>query len=88
LRLNNEHPNCLKAIRIDNETSSGMPLLISFAFSMVLISSFLPRVCLNRMKLWNERATLDEMTRMMIDEHRTPRCFWADAVSTACYISN
>jgi hypothetical protein len=25
---------------------------------------------------------------MMLDEHRTPRCFWADAVSTACYISN
>jgi hypothetical protein len=25
---------------------------------------------------------------MMLDEHRTPRCFWADAISTACYISN
>jgi hypothetical protein len=24
----------------------------------------------------------------MLDEHRTPRCFWADAISTACYISN
>jgi hypothetical protein len=29
-----------------------------------------------------------EMARMMLDEHRTPRCFWADAISTACYISN
>jgi hypothetical protein len=28
------------------------------------------------------------MVRMMLDEHRTPRCFWADAISTACYISN
>jgi hypothetical protein len=28
------------------------------------------------------------MTRTMLDEHRTPRCFWADAISTACYISN
>jgi hypothetical protein len=32
--------------------------------------------------------TLVEMARMMLDEHRTPRCFWADDISTACYISN
>jgi hypothetical protein len=32
--------------------------------------------------------SLVEMARMMLDEHRTPRCFWADAISTACYISN
>jgi hypothetical protein len=25
---------------------------------------------------------------MMLDEHRTPRCFWANAISTGCYISN
>jgi hypothetical protein len=25
---------------------------------------------------------------MMLDEHRTPRHFWADANTTACYISN
>jgi hypothetical protein len=25
---------------------------------------------------------------MMLNEHRTPRRFWADAISTACYISN
>jgi hypothetical protein len=28
------------------------------------------------------------MARMMLNEHRTPRRFWADAISTACYISN
>jgi hypothetical protein len=28
------------------------------------------------------------MARTMLDEHKTPRCFWADAISTACYISN
>jgi hypothetical protein len=32
--------------------------------------------------------TLVEMARTMLDEHRTPRRFWADAISTACYISN
>jgi hypothetical protein len=25
---------------------------------------------------------------MMLDENRTPRRFWPDAISTACYISN
>jgi hypothetical protein len=28
------------------------------------------------------------MARMMLDEHKTRRRFWADAISTACYISN
>jgi hypothetical protein len=28
------------------------------------------------------------MARTMLDEHRTPRRFWADAISTAYYISN
>jgi hypothetical protein len=28
------------------------------------------------------------MARMMLDEHRTPRRFWADGINTACYISN
>jgi hypothetical protein len=32
--------------------------------------------------------TLVEMARTMLDEHRTPKRFWADAISTACYISN
>jgi hypothetical protein len=28
------------------------------------------------------------MARMMLNDHRTPRRFWADAISTSCYISN
>ncbi|WVZ63589.1 hypothetical protein U9M48_013212 [Paspalum notatum var. saurae] len=32
--------------------------------------------------------TLVEMARTMLDEHRTPRKFWADAINTACYMSN
>jgi hypothetical protein len=28
------------------------------------------------------------MARTMLDDHGTPRCFWADAISTACYVSN
>jgi hypothetical protein len=35
-----------------------------------------------------KNRTLVEMARMMLDEHRTPRCFWGYAIITACYISN
>jgi hypothetical protein len=35
-----------------------------------------------------KNRTLVEMTWTMLDEHMTPRCFWADDISTACYISN
>jgi hypothetical protein len=35
-----------------------------------------------------KNRTLVEMARMMLDEHRTSRRFWADAISTAYYISN
>jgi hypothetical protein len=35
-----------------------------------------------------KNRTLVEMAWMMLDKHRTPRRFWADAISTACYISN
>jgi hypothetical protein len=35
-----------------------------------------------------KNRTLVEMASTMLDEHRTPWHFWADAISTACYISN
>jgi hypothetical protein len=35
-----------------------------------------------------KNRTLVEMARTMLDEHRTPRCFWVYVISTACYISN
>jgi hypothetical protein len=58
LRLNNEHSNCLKAIRSDNGIEFRNVFLMSFALSMALISSFVPRTFLNRMESWNERTTL------------------------------
>jgi hypothetical protein len=35
-----------------------------------------------------KNRTLFEMARVMLDAHRTLRRFWADAISTCCYISN
>jgi hypothetical protein len=36
----------------------------------------------------HKNRTLVEMARMILDEHMTPTHFWAEAISTACYISN
>ncbi|WVZ81801.1 hypothetical protein U9M48_029142 [Paspalum notatum var. saurae] len=35
-----------------------------------------------------KNRTLVEMARTMLDEHKTPRRFWAEAVNTARYIAN
>jgi hypothetical protein len=35
-----------------------------------------------------KNKTLCEMARTMLDQHRTPRRFWAEAVNTTCYVSN
>jgi hypothetical protein len=35
-----------------------------------------------------KNRTLCEMARTMLDEHRTPRRFWAEALNTMCYVSN
>jgi hypothetical protein len=35
-----------------------------------------------------KNRTLCEMARTILDKHRTPRRFWAEAVNNACYVSN
>jgi hypothetical protein len=56
LRLNNEHPNYLKAIRSDIGTGFRNAHSISFFFSMVLINNSQLHVCPNKMELWNVRT--------------------------------
>jgi hypothetical protein len=93
LRLNNEHPNCLKEIRSDNGTKfRNTSFNQNRVVSMVLISSS-PPPCVPQQNRVVERKnrTLVEMARMMLNEHieqMTPQRFWADAISNACYISN
>jgi hypothetical protein len=35
-----------------------------------------------------KNLTLVEIARMMLDEHQTPRCLWANTAITACHTSN
>jgi hypothetical protein len=87
--LNNEHPNCLKVIRSDNGTEFRNASFDEFCFEHVIDQQFsTPRVPQQNGVMERKNHTLVEMARTMLDEHRTPMRFWADAISTTCYISN
>jgi hypothetical protein len=89
LRLNNEHPNFLKAICSDNGIEFKNAAFDEFCLEHGIDQQFsaLRTPQQNGLKK-QKNHTLVEMARMMLDEHMTPRRFWADAISTACYISN
>jgi hypothetical protein len=89
LRLNNEHPNCLKVIHSDNETLFRNTSFDEFCLEHEIDQQFsAPCVPQQNGVVEQKNHTLVEMARTMLDEHRTPMHFWADAISTACYISN
>jgi transposase InsO family protein len=89
LSLNNEHPNNLKAIRSDDGTKFRNASFDQFYLEHSVDQQFsAPRVSQHNRVVEQKNHTLVEMARMMLDEHRTPRCFWADDISTSCYISN
>jgi transposase InsO family protein len=89
MRLNNEHLNYLKAIRSDNGTEFRNASFDQFCLEHGVDQQFsVLRVTQQNGVVERKNCTLVEMVRMMLDEHRTPMCFWANAISTACYISN
>jgi transposase InsO family protein len=89
LRLNNEHPNCLKAIRSDNGTEVRNASFDQFCFEHGVDEQFsTPLVSQQNGVVEYKNCSPVEMARMMLDEHMTPRRFWAEAINTACYISN
>jgi transposase InsO family protein len=89
LRLNNEHPNRLKAIHSNNGTEFKNASFDQFSLKHDVDQQFsAPRVPQQNGVVERKNRTLVEMAKTMLDEHMTPRRFWADAISTACYISN
>jgi hypothetical protein len=89
LRLNNEHLNCLKAIHNDNGTEFRNVSFDGLCLELGIEQQFsAPRVPQQNGVVERKNCTLVEMDRTMLDEHGTPRRFWADAISTACYVSN
>ena len=66
-----------------------MLILMTSVVASVLITSTPLLMFLHRMRVVERKnRTLVDMARTMLDEHRTPRCFWAEAINTACYVAN
>jgi transposase InsO family protein len=78
----------LKAICSDNETEFRNVSFDEFCLEHGIDQQFsAPRVPQHNGVVERKNHTLVEMVRTMLDEHRTPRRFCADAISTAYYIS-
>jgi hypothetical protein len=76
LRLNNEHPNCLKANRSDNGIEFRNASFDEFCLEPGIDQQFsTPHVPQQNRVMERKNCTLVEMARMMLDEHRTPRRF-------------
>jgi hypothetical protein len=89
LRLNIEHPNCLKVTPSDNGTEFRNASFDQFCPEHGVDKQFSAlRVPQQNRIVEHKNRTLVEMARTMLDEHRTPKWFWAEAINTACYISN
>jgi hypothetical protein len=89
LRLNNEHLNCFKGIHSENVSEFRNVSFNQFCLEHGVDQQFsAPCVPQQNGVVKRKNHTLVEMARMMLDEHRTPKRFWADAINTACYISN
>jgi transposase InsO family protein len=56
LRLNNEHPNCLKGIHSNNGTEFKNVSFDQFCLEHGIDQQFLPHVCLNKIELWNKKT--------------------------------
>ncbi|WVZ76656.1 hypothetical protein U9M48_024612 [Paspalum notatum var. saurae] len=89
LRLRNESHKAMRAIRSDNGGDFRNSRFKNFCHDLGLEHQFSsPYTPPQNGVVECKNRTLVEMARTMLDEHRTPRRFWAEAVNIACYIAN
>ncbi|WVZ80528.1 hypothetical protein U9M48_027997 [Paspalum notatum var. saurae] len=89
LRLRNDSHKAMRAIRSDNGGEFRNSRFENFCRDLGLEHQFSsPYTPPQNGVVERKNRTLVEMARTILDEHRTPRRFWAEAVNTACYIAN
>ncbi|WVZ97529.1 hypothetical protein U9M48_043055 [Paspalum notatum var. saurae] len=89
LRLRNESHKAIRAIRSDNGREFRNSRFKNFCRDLGLEHQFSsPYTPPQNGIVERKNHTLVEMARTMLDEHRTPRRFWAEAVNMPCYIAN
>jgi transposase InsO family protein len=89
LRFRNErHGDAIRAIAVTMARNSKTLASKPFAMTCLEHKFSSPYTPPRNGVVERKNKTLCEMARTMLDEHRTTRRFWAEAVNTACYISN
>jgi transposase InsO family protein len=90
LRLRNErHRDAIRAIHSDNGSEFRSSHFETFCRDLGLQHHFSSLYTpYQNGVVERKNRTLCEIARTILDEHRTPRRFWAEAVNTACYVSN
>jgi transposase InsO family protein len=90
LMLHNEFSkNAMKVIRSDNVTEFKNTQFATFCASFGLQHQFSSLYVPQQNDIIERNnQTLVGMARMMLDEHGTPRRFWAKAINIACHVSN
>ncbi|WVZ96698.1 hypothetical protein U9M48_042302 [Paspalum notatum var. saurae] len=89
LKLRNETGHAMRALRSDNGSEFKNDCFKAFCHSQGLEHQFSsPYVPQQNRVVERKNRTLVEMARAMLDEHGTPRKFWAKAINTVCYMSN
>jgi hypothetical protein len=90
LRLRNKrHGDAIRAICSDNDSEFKNSRFETFCHVLGLEYQFSsPYMSPQNGVVGRKNRTMCEMARTMLDEHRTPRRFWAEAVNTTCYVSN
>ena len=88
-RLNNKSHGHVRSIRSDNGSEFRNFHMDNFCsdhgLDHQLSSSYTPP---QNGVVECKNCTLVEMARTMLNEHRTSRRFWAEAVNMACYVAN
>jgi hypothetical protein len=90
LRLKNErHGDVVRAIRSDNGSEFKNSRFEAFCHDLGLEHQFsFPYVACQNGVVEMKNRSLCEMAWTMLEEHRTPRRYWAEAVNTACHVGN
>jgi hypothetical protein len=86
---NERHGDVVRAIRSDNGSEFKNSRFETVCCDLGLEHQFSsPYMASQNGVVERKICSLCEMARTMLDEHRTPRRYWAEAVNIACHVEN
>jgi transposase InsO family protein len=90
LRLKNDrHGDAVRAICSDNGSEFKNSCFETFCRDLGLEHQFSsPCVACQNVVVERKIRSICEMARTMLDEHRTSRRYWAEAMNTTCHVGN